>query len=873
MLLLAAAAMLLVVAGMRAEATIHELRKMLNDSTFELAYDIHENAIALETEAREALPDDFSLEKKGKMAEKIEQLKQRLRELERQLAAYGHTALMVPGGDGMLESLPETIIFLESVRADLIAGGHAAPYDIVQRIAAAHERIHNINHSVRAARRAHINSLSDRVARAQAERSVLLVVLLPCGLLLLASMLCNARCYLRKQEQAVTAEYYSALFAAALQSASVGVMIRDLRAPDHHLVFVNRAFTVMTGYDQVAMGGQKTEALFGWHTDPEAIAAFREAVARGEAKSLELLIYRKDGSSFWSEWHISPVKDERGSPTHYVSIITDITAIKQSQEELSLAREQAERASAVKSSFLATMSHELRTPLNGLLGVLQLLHDTPLNGNQRDLFEVAMNSGHSLHEIINDILDYAKIDAGKVNIVAEPFSMKDMVQDCIDLIRPVAASKNLDLRLEIQPDMPDRFISDSSRIRQILLNLITNAVKYTEQGFIKVKVHHLLSQTGADKATALIRFEVVDTGIGISAADQDRLFEEFSRVENSYSRRYNGTGLGLAISKRLVKLMNGEIGVESKPGQGSKFWFMLPLPIDPATATGEVNPVNTETNTRLQPPKPRQPKPQQPKPQRILLVEDSATNRLVASRFLEKAGYSYDAAVSGDEAINIAKARSYDLILMDISMPGMDGIETARRIRGLGGWAAGVPIIALTAHVMQGDRGKFLASGMNDHLPKPIDYEVMARTLDAWLSPARQNGNGPDSRQTGGSVQDGAAPELDEAVLQRLVETLGTGAMLRITDVFLKELPARLGDFDVNGFQDSLEKIGHTAHTLKSSSANCGLAEFSRLMAEIESAAAKKDTERVEVLLHKVQLASESARTALEKARRAYGAD
>jgi PAS domain S-box-containing protein len=704
-----------------------------------------------------------------------------------------------------------------------------------------------------------IENLYTDIRNNRTGRNVLFVLIILNGLMLFGALLCNARCYSRKAKEAHTAEHYSALFAAALQSTRKGVIIRNMRESGQPVAFVNKAFATLTGYDQILLADKEPDVLFGWHTDKSTVAEIEKSIRQKKSASFDILIYRKDGSSFWSEWHISPIVDGRGDLMHYVTFISDITGFRQTHEALLLAKDQAEHASSVKTNFLATVSHEIRTPLNGLLGVLHLLGDSVLDQDQRRLVDIAADSGRALHEIINDILDYSKIEAGKVKIVPQQFSLREVLQNAIDLARPEADAKNMRISLEFEGDIPDRLISDAGRIRQILLNLLTNAVKYTEQGSVRLRVTHMLSKGGGDQPVALLRFDVIDTGIGISVGDQDRLFQEFSRIENINSRRCTGTGLGLAISKRLVSILNGEIGVESRPGQGSKFWFMLPLPIaEPPekTAVQIVFPMNSAAAPESG-------------NHRLLLVEDNETNRLVASRYLDKAGYKHDMAATGAEALLKFKAGNYDLILMDLSMPDMDGFEATRQIRMLGGRATTVPIIALTAHVMQGDRERCLAAGMNDHLSKPLDYNIFARTIRIWLE-AVMTVPQAGSADGGTSAAPPETPELDASVLQRLVNDLGADSMLRITGVFMDDFSKRKDILKHDGETLVLENIEHAAHTLKSSSANCGLMRFSSYMAALEKTAKEKNREEVRALFHQFDQAYNAAHQALTEARTRY---
>jgi CheY-like chemotaxis protein/nitrogen-specific signal transduction histidine kinase/HPt (histidine-containing phosphotransfer) domain-containing protein len=537
-------------------------------------------------------------------------------------------------------------------------------------------------------------------------------------------------------------------------------------------------------------------------------------------------------------------------------LLTDITEKRQTHEALMLAKEEAERACAVKTNFLATMSHEIRTPMNGLLGIIDLMRDTELTQEQRRYLNIAMTSGRALHEIINDILDYAKMEAGKTTLIAAPFSLRELMSDVLDLTSPIAEDKHLEFTFNVPEAVSDRYVNDAGRLRQILLNLLTNAVKFTDRGQVTLRVTSLLTQANGDHDIDLVRFEVADTGIGISAVDQDKLFREFSQVETVSTRRFGGTGLGLAITRRLVTMMNGEIGVESKPGQGSKFWFILPLAIDqkdqPSEQKGISIPGSQDIVVKSE--------------QRLLLVEDNDTNRLVASRYLDKAGYPHDDVTTGGEAIAKAKTIPYNLILMDISMPDMDGFEAAREIRAIGDWAKKVPILALTAHVMPGDRERCLAAGMNDHIAKPLNYDELVSKLAWWLESAAVPPTSPARKD----VPFDASPDIDGAVLKRLADDLGTEAALRITETFLGDLPKRVESLWSSDIAHDLNGISRAAHTLKSSSGNCGLVKFSTYMAGLEAAASTNDSMVVKDLMQKLGPLHEAARRALIEERARY---
>lgn len=484
-------------------------------------------------------------------------------------------------------------------------------------------------------------------------------------------------------------------FRTLVEGASDGIII----SKDGICQEGNASFTKMFGYTSDDIHNMNVFDL----VVPSQREGAREKVRAGFGKAYEATGLRKDGSTF--EIEVQGKSLIINGEEIRMTTIRDISEKKLVEQALKESEKKSREATKAKSEFLANMSHEIRTPLNGILGMTGLLMDTELTPQQRNYAEIIRNSGDSLLSIVNDILDFSKIEAKKLTLERISFELRPAIEDIKNILGFSISQKNLEFNLAIDKNAPQYVFGDPTRLRQILMNLVGNAVKFTHKGSITIKVSAKDSN---------IRFNVIDTGIGIPADALTGMFQAFAQVDSSTTRKYGGTGLGLSICRELVLAMKGEIGVSSEENKGSTFWFEIPLEEDTQHKKSASAAIEISTHA---------------KKLRVLVAEDNAVNSLIARKMLEKLGHTATLVGNGKEALEALKLAHYDVVLMDCQMPELDGFETTALIRASHENWKSIPIIAMTAHAMTGDREKCLSAGMNDYVSKPMKIEDISTVL------------------------------------------------------------------------------------------------------------------------------------------------
>jgi PAS domain S-box-containing protein len=534
--------------------------------------------------------------------------------------------------------------------------------------------------------------------------------------------------------------------------------------------------------------------------DPEEAVRLRVAMAGNLPEKFEITL--GDGSCFL-------LRERRLADGSIASLYTDVTEMKQKEARLKeansrlevitadlvAARDAAEAANRAKSAFLASMSHEIRTPMNGIIGFADLLLGTRLDERQRRFAEAVSESAHSLLAIIDDVLDFSKLEAGHVSLAQRAFDPNQVVTAATSLLEVKARSKGLEFKADLDRDIAQPLIGDPGRLRQILLNLIDNAIKFTERGYVRVRSSH----RWLDANQIELRVEVVDSGIGIPADAHAKMFTRFSQGE--MSRALGGTGLGLAICKELCELMGGSIGYESEPGNGSRFWFTIVCNVaranEPSSEQYAGEPSQEKTRRSLD----------------VLVAEDHELNRMMIGEILTQLGHRTNLVEDGEKAVEAVRARRYDLVLMDDRMPRMDGVAATKAIRALVPPANEVPIVALTAHALAGDRDVYLAAGMNDYVSKPIRREALIAALARWGAGAPPLAADPDP------ADDQAVSDLfrEDSALGSMRNRVSSERFSELVQVYLTAADRHVARIASLAGQKDLRALAEEAHSLQNS--------------------------------------------------------
>ena len=638
------------------------------------------------------------------------------------------------------------------------------------------------------------------------------------------------------------------LFQTALEQSPNSILMTDAQ---NRIVYVNEQMVKLTGYTREELMGNTPARLKSGNTPPGTYADLWQSLEACRVWSGEFYNRKKNGEHYWEQAIVAPIADESGIITHYLAIKEDITHKKAMMEELNRtrvaaeenleksryymhqlekARRDAEAANRAKSEFLASMSHEIRTPLNGITGMLELLQMSRLEREQQENLEIIRVCSENLLDVINSILDLSKIEAGKMELEKHVFSISEWFERCLSVHRVQALRKGIRLVGEMDDRLPGKASGDSKRMQQVMNNLIGNAVKFTDRG--QVTVRCTLDSDSQEKYWVTLM--VKDTGIGIPAREMPRIFDSFTQLDGSINRRYGGTGLGLSITRKLTELMGGTIAADSVYGSGTT--FMVSLPLDPAE-TDKTAHVSSKQKNRHR---------KQVEDVTVLLAEDDEINLVVVSSLLKAMGYSPICVSNGKEAVEAWKRHQPDVVLMDIQMPEMDGIQATRTIRSMEEAEEGVtPIVAVTAHAVSGDRERFLKAGMSGYLSKPIEMESLGETIQQALA-ASQN----SERKPGSSEQQ----EFQAVPEENLADVIREEA----TKTFMAEMLRILGRMETALKNENYESVEGEAHQVKLLALQAGEFDIKSRAFKLELSARKAVREEAEDALRGLQESFES---------------
>ncbi len=615
-----------------------------------------------------------------------------------------------------------------------------------------------------------------------------------------------------------------------------------------NVIMISPSVLAHTGYTVDEVIHQKVDKFF--ENAKNSSQDIKALLKTGSISNFEVIVKRKDQTLRQFMLNIRMIKDSKGIPIEVEGVARDITELMKSAEELKKAKNEAEHSLKIKEQFLANMSHEIRTPMNGIIGMIDVLNETPLEKNQKDYVQTIKKSSETLLTILNDILDLSKIEAGKMELMYRPFEIKETLKNLVALFNQRAKEKNNELIFNIDSNTPSCIESDQIRLLQILSNLTSNALKFTQNGIVQVKVSSLPVESNEH----LVKFEIIDSGIGISEENQKKLFSSFQQLDISTKKSFGGTGLGLVISKELCKQMGGEIGLISNTSEGSNFWFTIKakqaIKADVTASEHSENEISFNNYFKNYSPK-------------ILLVDDNAVNRKVASEILKKANCIVESADSGQKAIDIFTLnQAFDVILMDIQMPEMDGIEATQILKDKFG--SKLPkVVAMTAYSMQHDRENFISRGMDDYISKPIRANLLIKKVEEYISGDKK------VESTAGieKVEEKRPlliyqistdiPEFDPEVISSLREMVGKEMLLSVFEDFEKEAEEQIANSIAAFKKNDVVTIQKELHTLKGNSGTIGLMRIHEITKDIEATAKVGNLEgfeeRMDLLKHEFE--------------------